>query len=200
MNPLEERVDYFPWSWTDEDRDDQVEWQKALTENWIDDVDKEFRFVLHAQLAADDDSDSKLLAELDGLPENFSAQVAGIVLVCDPDSVRRHRQAVKSISRQFPVCIDAGRVDFSSSGIEAFCSQEEVSAAWYPAVQPSPLPSGNILIALISDETLPEQRKIISEIDDWISGSRRAGLFNTSYKDAPVKAQETRILAELMGV
>ena len=37
-------------------------------------------------------------------------------------------------------------------------------------------------------------------LGQWMSGHRRAALFNTSSKDAPLRAQETRVLAELMGV
>lgn len=179
----------------------QAEWQKALIEDWIDEVDEEFRFVLYAESSANNKIFSGLVKELSVLPADFSAQVAGVVLQFQPELIFSDNEAyLKEIQQLFPLCLDAGKVDNSKSGMDVFCDSLGLSCVWYPAVQTEPLPSGDFLVTLISQETLQEQREIVSQIDHWMSGKRRAGLFNTNEDDAPLRAQETRILAELMGV
>lgn len=183
----------------------QAEWQKAIIEDWIDEVDEEFRFVLYAESCANDKIFSSLVKEFSELPADFLAQVAGVVLQFQPEMVSsknnsRNQAHIKEIQQLFPLCLDAGKVDTSESGMDVFCDSLGLSCVWYPAVQTEPLPSGDFLVTLINQETLPEQREIVSQIDHWMSGKRKAGLFNTNKDDAPLRAQETRILAELMGV
>ncbi len=179
----------------------QAEWQKAVRENWINEVDEDFRFVLYAESAVNDKVLSSLVKEFSALPADFSVQVAGIVLQYQPPLAPSGNEAyIKEIQSLFPLCLDAGKVDTSKSGMDVFCDSLGLSCVWYPAVQTKPLPSGDFLVTLINQETLPEQREIVTQIDHWMSGQRRAGLFNTNKEDAPLRAQETRILAELMGV
>jgi hypothetical protein len=170
------------------------EWRKAVEDDWVDEVDEGFRFVLHAQSSDD-------IRDLTELKQDFIALVAGVVLESkgnDDDSV--HKSEIEEIQKLFPVCLDAGAVDYAECGIGKVCERLAVCSVWYPAAQSKPLSSGDFLVTLISDETLPVQKEIVTEIEQWMTGTRRAGLFNTSEKDAPLRAQETRILAELMGV
>jgi len=170
------------------------EWRKAVENDWIDEVDEEFRFVLHLQSADD-------IRELTRQKVDFTDRVAGVVLECkDSDEERPQKNEIEELQKLFPVCLDAGPVDYAGCGIDQICDSLGVSGVWYPSVQTRPLPSGDFLVTLISDETLAVQREIVTEIGQWMSGQRRAGLFNINEKDAPIRAQETRILAELMGV
>ena len=170
------------------------EWRKAVENDWIDEVDEEFRFVLHAQSAND-------IRELSGLKVDFAARVAGVVLEYkNSDEDGPPGNEIEALKKLFPVCLDAGPVDYAECAIDKICDSLGVCSVWYPSAQTKPLPSGDFLVALISDETLPQQREIVSEIGQWMTGKRCAGLFNTNKKNAPVRAQETRILAELMGI
>ena len=176
------------------------EWQKAIEQCWIDEVDEGFRFVLYAEAKKTADL-SSLTQKLQALPEDFSAQLAGVVLQIEPElAVSINESEIKDLSQIFPLCLDLGTAAYATSGMDAYCDRADVAAVWYPAVQPEPMPVGNFLVALIDQETLPEQREIVSKIETWMSGRGAAGLFNTNKKDAPIRAQETRILAELMGV
>ncbi|MEN8712147.1 MAG: hypothetical protein ABF326_08125 [Arenicellales bacterium] len=178
----------------------QSEWRQAAKNNWINEVDEGFRFILYAISEAETDLHN-LIEELTGLPAAFSAQVAGLVLKYDWQNAGEEvSKTILELNKMFPVCLDAGTADYATSGVDMFCHKVQLSSVWYPEAQKAPLPSGEFLIVLIDQQTLPEQRKIVSEIDRWMSGERSAGLFNTSKDDAPVRAQETRILAELMGV
>jgi len=170
------------------------EWRKAVENDWIDEVDEEFRFVLQAQSADE-------LKEIAGLSKEFIDLVAGVVLEHkESDEERALKSEIEKSQKLYPVCLDAGPVDYNKSGIDKICDNIGTGCVWYPSVQPEPLPSGDFLVTLISEEKLPEQREIVTAIEQWMIGIRRAGLFNTSEKDAPVRAQETRILTELMGV
>ena len=178
----------------------QEEWRRAINNNWIDEVDEEFRFILYSNSPTENDL-LALIDELSSLPDAFSAQVAGLVLHYDCGNAdNKMSGTVLELTELFPVCLDAGMDDYSSSGMNVICQKAQVSSVWYPATQPAPLPSGDFLVALIDQQTLPEQRMIMAEIDSWMSGERTAGLFNTNKNDAPLRAQETRILAELMGI
>jgi len=178
----------------------QEEWRRAIDHHWIDEVDEEFRFVLYANSPAANDPQA-LLNELSSLPGAFSAQVAGLVLHYDSGSDMNEMSiTILKLKALFPVCLDAGMDDYSSSGVDVMCQKAQVSSVWYPAAQAAPLPSGDLLVALIDQQTLPQQREVVEKIDNWMSGKRSAGLFNMNKNDAPLRAQETRILAELMGV
>ena len=178
----------------------QQEWRSAVKNNWIDEVDEDFRFILYCNSQAEDEL-RDLVDELSSLPAAFSAQVAGLVLQYNFGRADDELHSTISELRElFTVCLDAGTGDYSASGMDVFCQKAHLSCVWYPAVQDAPLPSGDLLVALIDQQALPEQRKIVAEIENWMSGKRAAGLFNTNKEDAPLRAQETRILAELMGV
>jgi hypothetical protein len=178
----------------------QEEWRRAINNNWIDEVDEEFRFVLYANSPTENDLHA-LIDELSSLPDAFSAQVAGLVLHFGGGSADNDVSSkILELKELFPLCLDAGMDDYSSSGMNVVCQKAQISCVWYPASQPAPLPSGDFLVALIDQQTLPQQRMIVAEIDSWMSGERTAGLFNKNKNDAPLRAQETRILAELMGI
>jgi hypothetical protein len=178
----------------------EQEWQKAVAHNWIEEVDDEFRFVFLAEVQQADDL-SRLSKNLEALPEGLAAQLAGVVLKIEPELAKGlDPSAFKALAQMYPLCLDIGMVAYAAAGIDVYCERAGVAAVWYPAAQPEPLPTGDFLVALIDQETLPEQKGIVSQIDKWMNGQRLAGLFNTNNKDAPIRAQETRILAELMGV
>lgn len=179
----------------------QAEWRRAVEDSWIDEVDDAFRFILYCSSVAGSDGLNSLIDELSSLPGSFSSQVTGLVLEYDSGSSgKEFEDSIYQLNKLFPLCLDAGRVDYAVAGMDTFCQKADVSCVWYPAVETAPLPSGEFLVTLIDQETLPEQREIVAQIEQWMSGGRRAGLFNTSKHDAPLRAQETRILAELMGV
>ena len=179
----------------------QSEWRRAVKDNWIDEVDDAFRFVLYCSLPSGDVEQRDLIAELAGVPGSFSEQVAGLVVKFDSAIKDGELEPLTGRLRElFPLCVDAGKVDYSATGLDGFCQKQDLSCVWYPASQAEPLPTGDFLVALIDDEKLPQQREIIEKIDKWMAGQRKAGLFNTNLSDAPLRAAETRILAELMGV
>ncbi len=165
-----------------------AEWYKAVSEDWVAEVDEDFRFILQAET---DDH----VSELTRIPADFRKLVAGVVVNAEVEKNR-----LQQLQKLYTVCLDAGAAEYSETGIKEKCSRFDVSCVWYPSTQSHPLDAGSLLIALFSNETLKEQREIVKKIEQWMAGSRRAGLFNTREKDAPERAQETRILIELMGV
>ena len=169
------------------------EWKKAIEENWAAEVDEDFRFVLRAGIA---DIESLLT-----LPEGMVNKVAGIIIVIPSmPLVTDDMEALSRLAGFAPICLDAGSETVRTEELEALCSQLEISCVWYPSVQPAPLQMGDLLVAVLSEEGLPEQREIISVLDGWMEETRTAGIFHGSIDNAPQHAQQTRVLAEIMGV
>lgn len=178
------------------------EWREAVVAQWVDEVDTGFRFVL--QLSADIVTLPALVAatrELAALPAGFAAQVAGIVLPVDVGrGLLDWQDALKNLQTLFPLCLDAGGHDVSGSPLAANCREADLALAWYPALSAQPEPAGNFMVAYLHDEDLPRQRAVIEQLGDWMGEERGAGLFQQAVKQAPLRAQETRQLAELLGV
>ena len=61
----------------------QSEWRSAVRDNWIDEVDDAFRFVLYCSLPSGHMEQRKVIAELASIPVRFSDQVAGLVVEFD---------------------------------------------------------------------------------------------------------------------
>ena len=176
------------------------EWQKAIEEDWVEEVDEEFRFLIYTEAQNETDI-TGLIEKFKLLPEGFAAQLAGVVVRIQPELTASINESVfKPLAKMFPLCLDVGKEPYTASGMDAYCEHAGLAAVWYPQAQPEPMPGGKLLITMIDQETLPGQKEIVSKIEKWMSGERRAGLFNCNKKNAPIRAQETRILAELMGV
>jgi hypothetical protein len=180
----------------------QHEWSKAVDQRWYEEVDEGFHFVLYAN--SDEAGDmTGVVNELEALPDKFSARIAGAVLkpaATSPAQVDELRPLIERVNSRYPVAIDAGGDVPVDPLLETCCVEENISLVWYPGSQEEPGQPGKLLVTLIDSQTLREQREIIEKIRDWMAGGRMAGLFNISPEAAPVNAQETRVLAELMGV
>lgn len=169
------------------------EWKKAIEEDWAGDVDEEFRFVLRAGLAD--------IETLRTLPEDLGERVAGVIVEIPSMPVSsKDRDALSRLAEQVPICLDAAPGSQHGDDVEALCGQLDLSRVWYPSVQDAPLESGSLLVVILSDEDLSQQREIVSVLDAWMNDSRTAGIFHASTGNAPVSAQQTRLLAEMMGV
>ncbi len=106
----------------------QEEWRKAINNNWIDEVDEEFRFVLYSNSPTENDLQA-LIDELSSLPCAFSAQVAGLVLHYDSGSANNEMSStILGLKELFPVCLDAGMDVYSSSGMDLICQKAQISS------------------------------------------------------------------------
>src|SRR5210317_1272675 len=92
----------------------QSEWRQAAKNNWINEVDEGFRFILYAISQAEADLHN-LIEELTGLPAAFSAQVAGLVLKYDwRNAGEEVSKTILELNKMFPVCLDAGTADYAT--------------------------------------------------------------------------------------
>lgn len=169
------------------------ELHKAMAENWAAEVDEDFRFVLHSRLAG--------AADLLDMPAGMAERVAGCIIeipslpVTDQD-----RDILVRLADRMPVCLDQPANVEASTELDILCRQLGASRVWYPSATEAPLASGRLLVALVDDAALPQLRGIISVLEEWLAGSRTAGLFHVTSEDAPRRARQTRLLAEMMGV
>lgn len=170
------------------------EWKKAIEEDWAAEVDEGFRFVLYAGIAE--------IETLMALPENLARKVAGVIIeISSLPLTSRDRDALQGLAERVPVSIDVAS-EMEPQQIEeinGLCRQLDISRVWHPSAQAVPLETGSLLVAILSDEGLPEQREIISVLDVWMTELRTAGIFHGSVENAPQHAQQTRLLAEMMG-
>lgn len=169
------------------------EWKKAIEEDWAAEVDEEFRFVLRAGIVD--------VETLMALPENLFDKVAGVIVEISSTPVSNgHRDALSRMAELVPLSLDAASKSQQGDDIEALCTKLDISHVWYPSVRSTPLGAGKLLVTILSDEDLSEQREIISVLDTWLAASRTAGMFHGSVANAPQRAQQSRLLAEMMGV
>ena len=142
----------------------EPEWQKAMEGDWVGEVDEEFRFIVHTEANNEIDI-TGLIKKIKALPEDFAAQLAGVVLRIQPELAVNIKESVfKSLSEMFPICLDVGKEPYARSGMDAYCEHAGLAAVWYPSTQAEPMPGGEFLITMIDQETLPEQKKIVSKI------------------------------------
>lgn len=168
------------------------EWKKAAAEDWAEDVDEAFRFLLEV--------DAQEIAALEALPQTLTDRVAGLVirinrLPADDMVIQR----LKALASRYPLCLDFAP-DIASDTAESFCTRLEAARLWRPAQQQQPLHSGALQIAILAGEDLPQQRAVIAELERHIKAGGRAGVFHEQADNAAEQAQQTRLLAEMMGV
>ena len=169
------------------------EMARAIGQGWADEVDDEFRFVLRVGM---DDIDL-----LKALPAALERRTAGCVVeLADASLGDELRDRIRDLNRTMPVCLDSAGEALADTDLDDLCGQLGLARVWYPSRQDAPLAQGGILVAIIDEADLPGQRRIVEMLDGWMAGSRPAGLFHALSDDAPERAQQTRLLAEMMGV
>jgi hypothetical protein len=171
----------------------ETEWRNAIAEEWFDEVDIDFRFVLQTRLTG-------LEALLD-LPQGLADRVVGSVVEIPflPLPVDE-RDRLRQLADKMPVCLDRPAAEPAPDDLDALCRQLGLSRVWHPSAQTSPLDSGRLLVAIVEDVSLQRQRELIGVLEGWKTGNRTAGLFHEGGNNAAERAQQTRLLAEMMGI
>lgn len=173
-------------------------------EDWIEDADPDFRFVL--QLAIDLPSPD---ADVDGLLDNFLQTVtpllaftAGFLLTPSVKTIgyRRLEAIAINLSEQAPVCIDILASDETINPPQ-WMTRFNTGLCWYPQRSEMPLDGGAFMMAITDTEDAKQQREIIEKLGTWMERqSARAGLFFNNPSSAPKAAAQARIISELLGI
>ena len=168
--------------------DDSARLDAATAQQWVDDSDPEFRFILGLDdtwLAADTRAARlKAIAPL-------RAQLAGWVWRSAGTAPTALAQALLAeLAAIAPVCIDAARNDFAG---------DDVALLWDTDAAPAPAPHGRFLVALTRAREPRRLRAILEALARWQGDTRQAALFFQDDK-AGETALNARLLADIMGV
>ncbi len=104
--------------------------------------------------------------------------------------------SIVRLLRQFgdvPTCM--GNVVLPD-GCAARLARFGIGAYWDTAQQSAPNPGGQLLLVRTGVDTPVQQRTVLEAVSAWQQGSRQAAVFF----DHPAKAQQARLLADLMNL
>jgi len=165
---------------------------------WAGDADAEFRLVIELPVETVDSAlrgDSTRLEDCRELIVPLAAQTAAFMLsttaLCDAsdDSIARLLRQLGDV----PVCMgDAVLPD----GCAARLARFGIGTCWDTAQQPAPNPGGRLLLVRTGLDTPAQQRTVLEAIAAWQQGRSPAAVFF----DHPAKAQQARLLADLMNL
>jgi len=167
----------------------EAEWLQAIASGWAEEVDNDFRIVLRIDSPAG-------LRRLAGLPGPLQARTVGAVVTAaalGPEQSAAVRFAALRAGTHLPLCLDVDRHTREKLAVV------DCGLVWYPGRTAEPAPGGRLLVTCLAGESLPRQREIIARISAWRTPGSLAGLFHAG-NEAPQRAQETRLLAEMLGV
>ena len=171
------------------------QWQAAAPEvldQWMEDSDPEFRFVLELPAGGGD------RAALAAQAARLAPRVAGYLLPLPAPAPADPAAWLADWQGMGPLCVDAG--PRPAPALAAVCAAAGAGLAWHPGSQEAPAEPGALLVALVDRAELRDLRRIVERLGVWMGERRNAGLFFTAPEPAPRLAEEARIIAELLGV
>lgn len=171
----------------------------GVVEAWMEDSDPEFRFVLEPP------------PEVARAPESWRAfldligplgpRTAGLFW-SPPPSVAGDGSALVAILERLrtalPVCVDL-------PGGVATAEQRRIletlacSLCWRPQQVPAPDTGGDFLLALTGEADAGRQRALLEALDAW-GGDHAVAVLIFEGRQAPERARQARVLAELLGL
>lgn len=178
---------------------------RATVDQWLDDSDPEFRFVLElpaasgAPLAVDAQA---LTMSLDTI-QPLLPRVAGVLLrvqASTPVFVEEFEHLLNRLGDIVPLCVDLPPGAWRAAAVVEALARQGAGRCWHCAHEPAPAPGGRLLVALAPPGAPRASRQYIEQIAQWQQPGARAGLFFEAAPGAGRAAQEARLIADLMGV
>lgn len=176
----------------------------AEVTQWWEDCDPTFRFVLECppELARPQ-APARMRELADGFQQTIAplrAQVAALLVRVAPAPA--HDAAwlaglLDVLGVEIPVCVDLA--DTPLPALRDAVAGRGASLCWRPEREPVPTPGGRFLVALMCDGERRTRRRVLEALVQWMGGERGAGLYFEEPASAFRLAEETRLIAELMG-
>jgi len=107
-------------------------------------------------------------------------------------------RAIATLGDHRPVCVDLPE-DWPARAL-AVVVQAGAGLVWRPEDEADPETTGNLLIARQMPSNPRALRATIERLVAWRTADRVAGLFIEPAAEAPKRAEEARLIAELLGV
>jgi hypothetical protein len=177
--------------------------QLSAVEDWLEDCDDSFRFVVEIPSCLLPQSErDRLNGFLDRLA-GLSGRAAGYYIdlsTVDSDRVR-FVELVECVADRGPLCVNLPLSATSSAGLDEVLSRLDIGRCWLPNTMPAPLPGGGLMLALTDTQDPKEQRRIVEALEGWMKQSGGvAGVFYYGGVGATQAASQTRIIAEMLGI
>ena len=177
-------------------------------QQWSEDCDPQFRFVLEAPASLAHPSPAgDYAAQLAGfltMIEPIRPRVAGMLLRVAPDASAGVTpdadwlaQAVTLIGAAMPVCVDLPPA-WRGAPVLAILSRAGAGRCWHVEQEPAPLAGGRLLVALGPPGGPKALRGNIDSLIAWRQGGGVACLFLEG-PGAAQAAGDARIIAEVLG-
>ncbi len=173
----------------------------AEVTQWWEDCDPTFRFVLECppELAcAQAPARRRELA--DGFRQTIAPLRGQVAALLVPVAPATHDAAwladlLDVLGVEIPVCVDLAETP-ALRDVATGCG---ASLCWRPEREQAPAPGGRFLVTLMRDGERRARRRVLDALVQWMGGARGAGLYFEEPTSAFRLAEETRLIAELMG-
>ncbi|MFP5350667.1 MAG: DUF72 domain-containing protein [Gammaproteobacteria bacterium] len=169
---------------------------------WVEDSDPEFGFVveLPPALARPVPAPAPQIAAFIERLAPLAAQVRGMLVPLDNAHGIDSAWLAQLVSalEPFPVCVDPAS-SWRCADVRDVLVRHRVGECWYPARDPEPVPGGRLLVVRTEAATPREQRRILEQTHAWQGDHGLAGVFFDG-REAPTRAEQARVVAELMGI
>lgn len=174
---------------------------RAEVEQWVQDSDPLFRFVL--EVPADVWVAPKVaVSRLLDVAAPISAQIAGMSLTVPATAVPSELDELLALlTRAHPVCLTLPPALASSPAVGELALRYDAGREWRMSEQSAPPAGGRFLMARMAGGDPRALRAAIDALVAWRGEEGVAGLFiDAPGARSPHLAEQARTLAELMGV
>jgi uncharacterized protein YecE (DUF72 family) len=174
---------------------------RAALEEWTQDADSEFRFVVELPLAAVDAALAGKFQSLDEylrLIEPLGGHTAGFLLssaqMCHASD--RALNALFTRLKGRPACVAIESLESLPTACTQRLTALGAGVLWEPAREPAPVAGGALLVVRTNADAPADQRQLLDAVTAWQGAGGQAAVFF----EHPAMARQARLVAELLDV
>ena len=177
--------------------------QLSVVDDWLEDCDESFRFVVEIPTDLLPESACDRLTEFLDRLAGLGGRAAGYYIdlsAVDLDRIRVSDLLERIVNRG-PLCVNMPLSSINSDDLDEVLSRLQVGRCWLPNATPAPVAGGGLMLALTDTKDPKKQRHIVEALEDWMKLSGGvAGVFFYGGVKATKAASQTRIIAEMLGI
>ena len=175
----------------------------SMVQDWLEDCDASFRFVVEipADLLPESERE-QLTVFLDNLA-SLGGRAAGYYLDLQAVDVDKTgpNSLLQLIADRGPLCVNAPSTGTGSTELDNLLSHLQIGRCWLPDASSAPTTGGRLMLALTDTQDPKSQRHIVETLEDWMKQTGGiAGVFFYGGVSATKAASQTRIIAEMLGI
>ncbi|HEC14070.1 MAG TPA: DUF72 domain-containing protein [Acidiferrobacteraceae bacterium] len=177
---------------------------------WIEDIDEGFRFVLELPAWVGDtavpgfEKWQQQIQQFQEMVRDLRPWLSAYLLRISSKesnlSTTWLQGRLEALDDGLPVCVDLPMGSIRTGQMLELLNAFGASLCWRPNQEPKPEEPGEFMVALMGQSELKPLRAVVEQLGDWMGDNRGAGLFFTEPDPAPQLAEQVRIIAELLDV